>query len=320
MKLLKRVKHKIFKLLYALPFSMKVGEMLNTSESDNESSISQNVESGRLSDALLKGVVTKQVEELRYRDYKVAEESRKYKYIGNGIAIKEKNENTSSNIKFIQNNRQLCSGVLDELKRVDEKIYGIDTYTLNILYDDITRFKLEKYCLRFMFESTKESSSLVLYFDSLPDVYDKTSKSFINELEGMQGMGKPSNVFKSVKQVIFVTSKVNGEKDFVRYTLSDLKIESWGKDEQKFYVKYSVGVSSREDLTEKFKSDELESRYEQKAPKETSSMKNVTLDLKKYKCSECGTLISDTDAMISYEVMGKRLCTKCWERYLLSEK
>ena len=69
--------------------------LLTTSQTNNDGSgyeIPENGGGGVYKD-LLEQKVTQEVEELRYVSYHVANESKKYRYIGNGNAIKKVNLN-----------------------------------------------------------------------------------------------------------------------------------------------------------------------------------------------------------------------------------
>ena len=83
--MIKTLKRKFYNILYSLPFGLKGAEdeMLSQKSSLNTDNVGvhQVINENRLSKDLLKGEVTQQVEELRYRDYKVSKESKKYKFI-----------------------------------------------------------------------------------------------------------------------------------------------------------------------------------------------------------------------------------------------
>ena len=146
--MIKTLKRKFYNILYSLPFGMKGAEdeMLSQKSSLNTDNVGvhQVINENRLSKDLLKGEVTQQVEELRYRDYKVSRESKKYKYLGEGIAVKK--DLISNSTRLIQENKLIVKTVSEELNRVDKETYAIDEYTLKIVYDSFPKFKLEKYC------------------------------------------------------------------------------------------------------------------------------------------------------------------------------
>ena len=90
-----KLKKILLNIWYGLPFGLKAAgdEILGSGEADQaRTEVNQQVTDKRVAKHLLKGEVTQEVEELRYRTYRVANESEKYKYVGNGVAVKEEKE------------------------------------------------------------------------------------------------------------------------------------------------------------------------------------------------------------------------------------
>ena len=65
------------------------------------STIIQEVSDKRVSKALLKGEVTQEVEELRYRTYRVDREAKNYEYIAPTLAFRKEKEKKDNDSKFI---------------------------------------------------------------------------------------------------------------------------------------------------------------------------------------------------------------------------
>ena len=124
--MLKNLIRKAKNLLFAIPFGMKAGdELLATSSKDDNagSSIHKKVEQNSLLEALLRGEVTQEVEELRYETYKAEEESNNYAYVGNGQSVKiDDTEKKKANrrLKFIQLNGDVEYGLSESLKIVED--------------------------------------------------------------------------------------------------------------------------------------------------------------------------------------------------------
>ena len=79
-----KIKKVLLNLWYGLPFGLKAAgdEIMGGGEADQAGTeINQQVTDKRVAKHLLKGEVTQEVEELRYRTYKVANDSEKYKYV-----------------------------------------------------------------------------------------------------------------------------------------------------------------------------------------------------------------------------------------------
>ncbi|MCD8206592.1 MAG: hypothetical protein LUD72_01500 [Bacteroidales bacterium] len=83
-----------------LAFGMEKGGELTASlqdlDSDGaDSTIDKHVTSNRVSEALLRGEVTQEVEDLRYRTYKVDRESKNFEYVAPTLAVKKKGDKDS---------------------------------------------------------------------------------------------------------------------------------------------------------------------------------------------------------------------------------
>ena len=62
-------------------------------DGDSGTSIIKQVQDKRVSEALLKGEITQEVQELRYRTYKVDKESKTYEYYSPTLALKNDKQN-----------------------------------------------------------------------------------------------------------------------------------------------------------------------------------------------------------------------------------
>ena len=144
-----KLKKYLLNIWYGLPFGIKAAsdEIIGAGNSlDNDTTISQEVSDKRVAKHLLKGEITQEVEELRYRNYKVAGEAENYDYLGNGVAVKNDKKNIPlerSKYKFSQENKMICNSVLEEISHIDE--YGDERYTFEMTYDGLVRFKLEQF-------------------------------------------------------------------------------------------------------------------------------------------------------------------------------
>ena len=187
---MKKIKGYMLNLLRALPFGLQGAEreiMGSNNTGEDGTVVTQEVSDERVAKHLLKGEVTQEVEELRYRTYKVANESEEYKYIGSGLAEKKekKPEKKSERTKFnvTQENKIICSSILNELKHMDD--YGVENYRIEITYNDIVRFKLEQFAhtINVKVDEKKGIFETTLRFWKEPDRYNITSRPFLNELK-----------------------------------------------------------------------------------------------------------------------------------------
>ena len=275
--------NKIKNILYALPFGLKAAdeEILGGGDPTQEGhEITQQAQSKSVYQDLINGEVTQEVEELRYQTYKVDREANNYEYIGSGVAVKkEKKEKKGGKIKFSQENKLICAGVNEELKRVD-KDYGIENYTLNISYNGFVKFKLEKYAKQIDVEITDDKIITKLHFNEFPDVYDGTSMPFINELKRLYdycqtdvseyGLSK-HEIASSLLTLHFTTFKAtNDEPDLISYLFISPKFKTIKKKNGEYIVSYKWDSYDRNDLMDKVFSKSLQEKYDKKEKRKNS--------------------------------------------------
>ena len=321
--MLNKIKRFFYNILYSLPFGMKAAdEMLSTQTINDDVGVVETIRQNRLSEGLIKGEVTQQVEELRYRDYKVYRESKKYKYLGDGIAIKKDIKECVGKINFIQNNKFITNTILDELKRVGNDEYGKEDYTLKIKYDNTVRFPLEKYCKYFSFNANNDSydntCDVSLYFDVNINSNNTNSFHFLKYLKNSNDFNKCLDYKDNIKEISFVTYKSNNEDDFIEYKCTNIVdgvID--GNLDNEYIITLKCLNFERIDLTDKFYCKEMEQKYENKEKKENNftfgSIRRITT------CDECGKEISNYDADITRGSFGFSMCNECLERYLERE-
>lgn len=321
-----KLKKILLNLWYGLPFGLKGADteiMGENSSTDNDVSVKQETSDQRVGKHLLKGEVTNEVEELRYRTYKVAGESENYDYLGNGVAVKnvgKKININSSKFKFSQENNLVCNSVLDELQHVDD--YGFEKYTFEITYKDVVRFKIEQFATSVDVDiDTKNNKILTsFHFESQANPYDSKSKLFVNELEKLLNAKseyeiKRSEFYDSMTTFSFSTYKANGESNFVNYSFIDgCKLKSVNLINQEYILTYEWDSFIRLplNLEQKYFSKSMSDKYDRKEKKEVAP-EMVQSERKRY-CSVCGREMSVYDADIQ-EADGKPIiCQDCMKK------
>jgi hypothetical protein len=198
MKLFNNLKHIIFGLLFGLKDAND--KMFTTTSSSSETNgIAQQLEISRLSQALMQGEVTQEVKELRYRTYMISEESKKYKYIGDGQVVLntpiEKFDIEKSNIEksdienkdeykieIIQENFIITSSVLDGLNSVGKSFIPV-YYTIKLTREDIPRIKMESFIQKVVIKKINDNDKrLEIYVSKYIDPINRLSRIFINEM------------------------------------------------------------------------------------------------------------------------------------------
>lgn len=323
-----KIKKFFMNLWYGLPHGIKAAniEIMGGGDKDDlGSTINQEVSDERVAKHLLKGEITQEVEELRYRTYKVADESENYKYLGNGVAIKEeKNEEPQNRKKyrFSQDNENICESVLSGLKQVGD--YGVERYRFEIGYSSLVRFKVEKFAtsVDVNIDEDNEIVETTLHFSSEPNPYDGTSMPFINELKRLMDSKSEyeinrNEIASSIDSLSFVTYKSNNESDLVTYSFMDggkfKSIEKKGY-EYLLTISWNAYVRLPIDLAAKYYSKTMDEKYKNKERKDVSvSLANV--ERKRY-CSACGREMSVYDADIQEASGQEPICNECMKKAL----
>ena len=320
--MLNKIKNFFLKVYYGIPFGMKGAdkEIMGGGDMDPTNTvIGQEVSDERVAKHLLKGEVTQSVEELRYRTYAVEDESRKYEYIGGGVAVKHDEEQPQDpkKRKFTQSNELICESVLQTLRQVGG--YGIEKHRFEIDYDGVVRFKIENFAtmVDVLINDDEKVIETTLHFNSDPNPYDATSMPFINELKRLTELKSEyalsrNEIASSMKNLCFITYKAYGEDDFVIYAFINGAV--FKKIEQvngEFLVTYTWNDYMRQpnDLKSKYYSSSMDEKYKTKAKKNTV-ISMVDAERKRY-CSACGREVSVYDGDIMEFNGDEVLCSHC---------
>ena len=324
-----KIKKFLLNLWYGLPFGLKAAgdEIMGAGDADQAGTeINQEVSDQRVAKHLLKGEVTQEVEELRYRTYKVAGEAEKYDYLGNGVAVKNDKKNIpleKTKYKFSQENKMVCNSVLEEISHIDD--YGNERYTFEMTYDGLVRFKLEQFATSVdVFINTKEKiANTTLHFEKQPNPYNAKSMPFINELKKLFESNKSeyflskNEIASSLQTLSFSTYKANGENDFVNYGFIDgAKFDKIEETDTEYMITYSWSGFVRVplNLEEKYYSKTMDEKYKNNEKKEVAP-EMVNSERKRY-CTVCGKEMSTYDADI-LEASGQPvICKECMEKVL----
>lgn len=317
------LKNFFIKLWYSLPFAMKGGDDAIQGETSSlgvGTTISQEVSDKTVAKHLLKGEVTQEVEELRYRTYKVADESKKYKYIGNGVAIKgEERKKKEGRYKFSQENEMKLMGIIETLSYVDKELPSNYDMRIDITYSDVMKFKLEKFMTHIDVD-INESEDIILtkmHFSCHPNPDKLNSKAFIHYLEAIkENFSKQNGPMIDIKDSLltlsFSTYKANGEDDFVNYSFIDgAELVSIEKTEHEFILSYEWKsyIRLEKDLTSKYYSKTMDEKYKTKARKDVAV--DIANTEKRRFCYVCGNEISGDNVGFHDELTNIYVCKDC---------
>jgi hypothetical protein len=329
-----KLKKYLLNLWYGLPFGLKAAgdEIMGAGEADEAGTeITKQVTDQRVAKHLLKGEVTQEVEELRYRTYKVAGEAENYEYLGNGVAVKkdEKTNDEKCRYKFSQENGLMVSTVLEELNRLND--YGVEKYRLEVGYNSTVRFKIEQFVtlIDVDIDFREKTSPIViettLHFEKQPDPYNAKSKPFINELAKLKDVKtkyqiERNEILTSIDSISFITYKATNEIDFTNYCFTNgAEFKDFKETEHEYLLTFSWGGYARMpfDLEGKYYSKTMDEKYKNKERKEVAP-EMVQSERKAY-CSVCGKEMSVYDADIQRADGREPVCKECLEKALKSE-
>lgn len=314
-------------MIYAIPFGMKAAndEILvqkSTSES-NDSGIHQVINQNRVAHDLMKGEVTEQVSELRYRTYLIEHESKKYRYLGDGIAIKDENDKNwglsdeiEKEFDFYQSNNEIIGSVEDELERIGK--YGKREFTISLISKNhINKFNNTEYIILVHCSNKGDSLNITMSYSIYPNKYDPISRILINKLEdALNGDIKNNDAVCDFESLSFVTNKAIGEDDYKKYNFYNLNLCSIVKNLDKglYEISYEASEYNVKYLLKEYYNKTMDEKYKSNEHRQKRDI-SVTNDELKYKCEDCGKMISEFDAEESKKAIGKIVCLDCLGKY-----
>jgi hypothetical protein len=289
MRFIKKIYSKLILFLSSLFFGMKGAESVLTSNRKHESDSSIEVtddEVGGVFKDILEERITQEVEELRYTSYKVANESKKYRYIGNGKVVKKTetqltekhgsiDESDNLPIILIQDNNIICEDVLTILNEINnkenKKIFS--DYTLKIKRSIFPRFLIEKYIKKIVLKQSDGNYVIDLYCSIYPSQFsERKDKAFISELKRIKnGEVRNSDVF-DIDEISFITTNAWGVDDWLKFSFVDFEFYNIIEFDGSYIIR--LGCQSNvfmENLLDKIYSESAEKKYE------TKELKNNTI-------------------------------------------
>ena len=289
--------------------------------------IQQQVTENRVSKDLLKGEVTQQVEELRYRTYKVDRESKQFEYFSPTKAIRFDKQDSkfvkydnSDNLELItiQPNHANTANIYDGTKDVDflnaKLVDGQGNVSINLGHFDVEnkynieierdfmpRFKLEAYTTRLVVKKLDDEDNMILdfYVSKYPQEKDMKSIYFIKEVEKLMSGYKQSDITSMIR-VSFVTSHAYGLNDMIEFRFDHIYYKGILEYDGHYILKFKAhAYVNGKDQTDEFYSKSMDEKYRNNEKKE------VVIDAfsggneyKTFVCAECGKTVEyDTEAI-----------------------
>lgn len=263
--------------------------MMTTNQKTHDGSgfeIPDNAGGGVFKD-MLEEKVTQEVEELRYTSYRVANESKKYRYVGNGKAIKktesqlterhvEIEETDNLPIILIQDNTLICEDVYTSLKEVGKKENkkNFHDYVIKIKRDIFPRFQIEQYVKKLVLKQADGNYVIDLYCSKYPSQFsEKKDKAFISEIQKIKsGKVRNSDVL-DFNEINFVTSNAWGIDDWFKFSFNDFEYYDIVEFDGNYVIR--LGCQSNifmGNLLDKIYCESAEKKYENKEIRANASI------------------------------------------------
>lgn len=317
-------------------------------------SMDEEMHTNRVSQDLLAGKETQAVKELRYRTYKVDREAKTYEYFSPTLALKREEKLDSKFVSYeneenlpvitVQNNFPITEGVLEGLNQVNGQTHKTE-YWIKLIRNKgfLPRYRLEEYTKRLVVREYEKDIKAVLdfYVTKYPNDKDLKSKGFVREIEHVMNDNLRSDVLM-IKNVSFITSHAFNQYDMLLYEFNNL-VYRYVKEFDGHYVISFLSdiVKNGEDLTDKFKNQQMEKKYADKEKKDVVYELRTDMLKHTYYCEDCGKEVvydplaidemeptaeaTDTkntayfDLQMAEQTFGKKLCSDCMKKYILNK-
>lgn len=338
---MKKIWFKVKYFFKSIFYGMSAADNILFGDGESESIvINKEVQDKRVSKDLLKGEVTQEVEELRYRTYKVDRESKNFEYYSPTLA-KKKDISDSKFVKYensdnleiitIQPNVFLTENIYDAIKNISDKEIethqdenGNNTievnvgsfkqqkkYTIKLHRNEyvIPRYYLEEYTTRLVVKKCIEEQKYVLdfYVSKYPNVLDFKSKGFVREIERVKDEGWKSDIIE-FNGVSFITSHAYQLDDMIEFNFKYPTFKEIIEFDGHYIIRYRATLNKQHDMLNDFYSKTMDEKYKNKEAKEVIYNINGGQERKIYVCEICGKeIVYDTSDIDSKPITQPRL-------------
>lgn len=130
------------------------------------------------------------------------------------------------------------------------------------------KFEIEYYTKKLLIRTINDKEKLLeFYLSSYPDEYDRKTRLLISDIKKAIKNPRISDLL-DIQKVGFITDKTIGSIDGMEYEYEINKFDKIVEFNGHYVIKFIANVTvNGENIFEKYKLDELEKRYEIKAPK-----------------------------------------------------
>ena len=253
-------------------------------------------DSGGVYKDLLEQKITQEVEELRYTSYVVANESKKYKYIGNGTAVKKNNlelnekhgiveESDNLPIILIQDISLVCENVNNVLKEVNSKgNKKINSdYNIKIKRKLLPRFRIEEYIKKLVLKESDGNYVLDLYCSKYPRQFsERKDRPFLREIKKIRDREIKPNDILDFEEISFITNNAWGIDDYYSFSFNSFEFY----DIIDFDGNYIIRLGCKSNIFMKNLLDEIYSKSADEKYKNKEMKKGFILDITTYNNKE----------------------------------
>ena len=248
----------------------------------NGSSIEQQKEVQSVYKDMLKGEITQEVIELRHEMYFAERASKKYRYTGNGRAIKmndiikyngDLETSDGLEISIVQENKEDVGSLLDyEIYNIGnevalgEKSQGDlskskqKKFTINIKRDFLAKFNIEQYTEKIVIKQLNDDESIIdIYVNQYMKQFNNIHKLFLKQIEQIY-TGDIRNDIIEFNSISFITNNAYGAEDLLEYEFNNIQFENIIRFNE-FYVLRFLGKNV------KYGNDLLNDVYDERTAK-----------------------------------------------------
>lgn len=249
------------------------------------------VNKGTLADDLMRGEMTQEVRNLRWRMYKVMQHADKLLIEHNPetgeVKVSKKNEYTDYNrsmanaIKVDKHdtyepqmaviNEGVTRGMI-ETDGTGEENYHKMSYTekpIKFEYTFIPKYEFVDFVTKLVIRKITDSEKLLeFYISKYPNENNFTSNIFLKEIKKLITNPSYKLDFLEFDEVGFITDKSIGADDHLMYSFKNNGFDKIIDFDGHYVLKFKATILvNGEKIFDKFKEDELEQRYENKEAK-----------------------------------------------------
>ena len=251
-------------------------------------------DSNTLLHSLKNSVVTQEVENLRWRLYKVLEATDTLSsiiigYDDDGYPIVETKEVSKKQQKILLNKVKLdeydnyelelvvdnspitistTDSIVDEITSENHSSNLKPERPVKVVREFIPKFEIEKYTKKINIRDIDGKNKLIeFYISKYPDLYDKRSTLLISEIKKIINNPRASNIL-DINGIGFITYKTLGVKDFMEYHYKVNGFDKLVEFDGNYIIKFkSEVILNGEYLLEKYRMKDLDAKYKNKERK-----------------------------------------------------